>query len=161
MGATELNITLILVILTGFISWQGFRNPEFANKLLHIPYRVKHQKEYIRLLGAGFVHGNWMHLLVNLYVLYQFGGVVELLFGYLFGPAYGLVVYVLFYLTSIVISSLPAYFRHQDNPGYGELGASGGHVGAGLYLHPDGPLAMVPVSSFAGHSVRRALSLVL
>ncbi|MBV6428623.1 MAG: hypothetical protein KIPDCIKN_03158 [Haliscomenobacter sp.] len=125
MGTTELNITLILVFLTGFISWQGFRKPEFANKLLHMPYRVKHQKEYFRLLAAGFVHGNWTHLLINLYVLYQFGGVVELLFGYLFGPTYGLVVFVVFYLTSIVVSSLPAYFRHQDNPGYGELGASG------------------------------------
>lgn len=125
MHQTELNITIVLVLLTGFISWQGFQKPDLLRKLLMSPYQVQHQKEFYRFLTAGFVHGNWGHLLINLYVLYQFGGVVELFFTYLVGSTLGPIIYVLFYLSALVVSCLPAYNKHRDNPWYAELGASG------------------------------------
>jgi membrane associated rhomboid family serine protease len=120
-----MDITTFLIIITAIISWQGFKKPEFLEKLMFIPYRVARYGEYVRFIGAGFVHGNLAHLLINLYVLYMFGGIVEQLFGFLFGKGMGEAVFALFYVATVVVACLPAYFRHRANPGYGELGASG------------------------------------
>lgn len=125
MGYHSLDVTTFLVILTGIISWQAFKKPEVMDKLLFNPYRLKHHREWIRMLSGGFVHGNLMHLLVNLYMLYMFGSIVEMLIGYMLGPVAGPVVYALFYLGAIAAAGIPAYLRHQDDPNYGELGASG------------------------------------
>lgn len=120
-----MDITTFLVVLTAIISWQGFKKPEFQEKLLFIPYRVARFHEYHRLLSAGFVHGNLAHLLINLYVLYTFGGVVERFFQFLFGLQAGPMVYAVFYLGAILFACIPSYLRHRSNPSYGELGASG------------------------------------
>jgi membrane associated rhomboid family serine protease len=125
MEGTNASITLVLVILTGFISWQGFRNPDFLHKMMFSPWQVKRRGEYQRFLTAGFVHGNWMHLAVNLYVLYQFGEIAELFFQYLMGPVGGPISFIVFYLSALAISSLPSFLQHQDNHWYAELGASG------------------------------------
>lgn len=125
MENPTINITLVLVALTGFISWQGFQKPDFLQKLLFVPYQVKRRNEYLRFLTAGFVHGNWGHLLVNLYVLYQFGEIVEVFFQYLYGPFIGPISFIVFYLSALIISCLPAFLRYQNHPGYSELGASG------------------------------------
>jgi membrane associated rhomboid family serine protease len=61
-----------------------------------------------------------------MFVLYQFGRFAEeQVFPLLFGANMGKFVYLLFYLAAIVLSSIPTYFRHQNNYGYAALGASG------------------------------------
>lgn len=121
----NISITLVLVVMTGLVSYQAFSKPEMRSKLLLHPYTVKHNSEWFRLLSHGFIHADWGHLFINLFVLYQFGEVVESFFAVIFGPVISPVAYILFYLSAIVISSLPDYFRQADNPGYGALGASG------------------------------------
>lgn len=122
-----MNLTLILVIMTGIISYQAFENTSMRNKLLFHPASVKEFGEYYRFLTHGFVHANWQHLLINLFVLYQFGEVIESIFASpkVFGPTFGRILYVLLYLTAIVLASIPSYFKHQDNQYYSALGASG------------------------------------
>ncbi len=121
----SISLTLILVIMTGFISFQAFQKPAMRAKLLFHPYSVKHNGEYIRFLTSGFVHADWGHLLINLFVLYQFGEVAEVFFDRIFGAGWGSLAFLGFYLSAIVLASAPTYFRHQDNPGYSALGASG------------------------------------
>lgn len=120
-----LTLTNIIIGFTVLISWQAFNNPELMQKLLKRPYTIKRDGEYYRLVTSGFVHANFTHLFVNMFVLYQFGSFTEHLFGELFGTTFGRIAYLLFYLSAIVVASLPDYFRHQDNYVYSALGASG------------------------------------
>lgn len=120
-------MTLILIIITVLISWQAFNNPSLRAQLIFSPVAVKQRGEYYRFLTHGFIHGDFQHLLFNMYALYIFGGTVEQIFSnYLFGPALGNLMYLVFYLSAIVAASIPDYLRHQNNHAYASLGASGG-----------------------------------
>lgn len=120
-----MSITLILVVMTGIISYQAFNNPSMKQQLLFYPVAVKEQGQLFRFLSHGFVHSNWTHLLVNMYVLYIFGEYCEFRFSLLFGEVGGRIAYLLFYLTAIIAASIPSYLRHQGNRYYRALGASG------------------------------------
>ena len=121
-----MNFNLVLVIMTGIISYQAFNNPAMKQKLLFYPYSTHKNGEWYRFLTSGFVHADWTHLLVNLFVLYQFGKIVEYYFeNLIFGQGLGKIVFILFYLSAIVVSSIPTYFQHQENAYYRALGASG------------------------------------
>ena len=120
-------MTLIIIIITVLISWQAFNNPELKSKLMFLPSAVKDRGEYYRFLTHGFVHGDFQHLLFNMYALYIFGQTAEGIFSnYLFGPTFGKLAFLVFYCVSIVAASIPDYLRHQDNRMYASLGASGG-----------------------------------
>ena len=120
-------MTLIIIIITVLISWQAFNKPELKSKLMFLPAAVKDRGEYYRFLTHGFVHGDYQHLLFNMYALYIFGQTAEMIFSnYLFGPTFGKLAFLVFYCVSIVAASIPDYPRHQDNRMYASLGASGG-----------------------------------
>ena len=120
-----ISLTLLLVLIIGFISWQGFNKDHVKAKLIFHPYAIKYHGEWVRFITHAFIHADWNHLLINLFVLYQFGEVAERFFSYLFGSEYASLVFVLFFLGAVIFSSVPDYFKHQDNPSYGSLGASG------------------------------------
>jgi membrane associated rhomboid family serine protease len=93
------------------------------------PYQVYHRKEYYRLISHGFVHADWVHLIVNMIVLYSFGSAVENYFGQLevLGMMkYGKVWFTFMYLAAIVVSSLTTLKKHKDHIFYNSVGASGG-----------------------------------
>ena len=117
-------MTSILLIVTGYISYRAFNDPSFLDKLKHYPYAEKTRGEWYRLLTCGFVHGNWTHLLINMFVLWTFGEYVEQQIRILF-PATGMWIYLGIYLAVIVLANIPTSFREQDNPYYAAVGASG------------------------------------
>ena len=120
----SLSITLVIVVISGIISYQGFNNRSFFDRLKHYPVAEEKSKEYYRMLTSGFLHGSWMHLIINMYVLLQFGEIIEYRFVDLFGNM-GRIIYVLFYLTAIIIADIPTYLKHKDNPSFSSIGASG------------------------------------
>jgi membrane associated rhomboid family serine protease len=120
-----MSITLILIIMTGIISFQAFNNPNMKGQLLFHPVAIKETGQWHRFITHGFIHADWGHLLINMYVLYLFGQFNESLFNYLFGPAFGGIVFIIFYISAIAAASLPSYFRNIDNRLYAALGASG------------------------------------
>lgn len=65
-----------------------------------------------------------MHLLVNMFVLYSFGRVVEHAYAYHFGAA-AVFYYALLYLGGIAFAVLPAMRRYAREPFYRAVGASG------------------------------------
>lgn len=89
------------------------------------PYHINHQKQYYRFITSGFIHKDHIHLLMNMFSFYFFGRVIESVFAELFGSLGG-VYFIVLYLVAIVVSDLPTYLKHKDNPGYHSLGASGG-----------------------------------
>jgi membrane associated rhomboid family serine protease len=79
--------------------------------------------EYYRLLSSGFIHADWMHLIFNMYVLYSFGTIVEMVFMQLTDNGS---LYLVLYLSGIIIASLPSFLKNRNNSHYRSLGASGG-----------------------------------
>ena len=71
-----INATLVIVIVTALISYRAFNSREAFDLLKHSPFMEVERKEWYRLITSGFVHADWMHLLINMYVLYEFGGFV-------------------------------------------------------------------------------------
>jgi membrane associated rhomboid family serine protease len=123
-----MSITIIIIIATCLVSIGAFNNHELFGKLQFNPYQVYHRKEYYRLITHGFVHANWWHLFVNMFVLYFFGTNAEKLFAAL--ATAGLVkhpvfLFVLFYIVSIAFSCSISLFRQKDNFMYNAVGASG------------------------------------
>jgi membrane associated rhomboid family serine protease len=120
-----LTITLLIIIFTGIISYQGFVKYNTIDKLKHHPYREMHQKEYFRLLTSGFVHADWMHLIINMYVFFSFGQAIEDYLMDAYGSPKGQIYFMIMYLLNIIIANLPTAFQHQHNPGFASIGASG------------------------------------
>ena len=120
-----INITWLLIGLTAIVSIQAFQNSAMQSKLIFHPYSIRQRGEYYRFLTHGFIHASWEHLLVNMYVLLIFGEYLENTFQAIFPNFLGPFIFVLLYLTGIVLSSIPSYIKHADNPQYAALGASG------------------------------------
>ena len=116
------SLTLVIVAVTVLVSWRAFNDHKLLERLILWPPAVERRKQYDRLLGYGFVHADWMHLLFNMITLWSFGTAVERAFSQMITPAG----YVLFYLSAIVVSILPTYISHRRDPNYRSLGASGG-----------------------------------
>ena len=66
-----------------------------------------------------------MHLLLNLFVLWQFGFVIERLYTSMFGLTQGRMIYFTTYLLIMVLSCIPSYIKNKNNPNYASIGASG------------------------------------
>jgi len=120
-----MSLTLIIIIITGLISYQAFNNPGLMYKLQHSPYQEAHNKEWYRFISSGFVHVDWTHLLINMFVFYSFGEAVESYFVQIFGDIMGRVNFLLLYLLTIIFGDIPTFVKHKDNQSFASVGASG------------------------------------
>ena len=118
-----MSITLIIIAFTVLISYMGFQNHEVIVKCKHWPYEEQRSREFYRWVTAGFVHADWLHLGVNMFVLWSFGTMVEQYFMLEFG--FGRTFFLVFYILAIVFAGLPGYQQHKDNPSFASIGASG------------------------------------
>lgn len=116
--------TILLVVITCITSYLAFSNYTLRQKLIFSPYNIKRTNEYFRFISSGLIHANWMHLLFNMFVLYQFGSIVEQYYAATFGK-FANMLFVLLYMGGLITSEMYSYFKHKDNPYYASLGASG------------------------------------
>ncbi|MFT6828839.1 MAG: membrane associated rhomboid family serine protease [Roseivirga sp.] len=120
-----MQITYILMVIIGLVTYFAWQRPEWHKRLMLNPYLTVQNRQYYRLLTSGFVHNNSMHLFLNLFTLYFFGLAIEQIFYTYFGDL-GLALYVILFITAIVVANYPTTLKHKHNPGYNSLGASGG-----------------------------------
>ncbi len=120
-----MSVTLYLVIITIAISWYCWNNPALLEKLLLNPVNVRRRNQYYRFVTSGFVHADFGHLLFNMISLWFVGEAIENLFIHLFGAA-GIYYFIGLYLLGIIVSDIPSFLKHKNNPNYNSLGASGG-----------------------------------
>jgi membrane associated rhomboid family serine protease len=135
----ELSITLILVIITVLVSIGGFSNQKIIDDLIFYPPAISKRKQFYRFFTCGLIHADYGHLIFNMLALYLFGKSVENAFVELFGDS-GRYIYLFMYVSALLISLLPTYFRHKDSYQYRSLGASGAVsavIFAGLMLAPE------------------------
>ena len=150
-------MTLIIIIITSIISIIAFSNRQLFLRLQFNPYQVYHRKEWYRLLTHGVLHGNWAHLIINMVVLFSFGGVIEGAFPYMAYHTwmkFPLLCYVLFYLLALVISSISTLRKHKDNAWYNSVGASGAVSAVlfcGIFFDPNMTLlfmGIIPIKAY-------------
>ena len=72
-----MNITIWIIAVTAGVSVWAFQNRDVFEKLLLSPYMVAQRKEWYRTITHGFLHVDWIHLIINMFVLYSFGHVIE------------------------------------------------------------------------------------
>ena len=117
-------LTYIIIGITVLISFYAFKKPEVFSKLTMSPIRISRHGEYYRFVTSAFIHGDHMHLLVNMFSLYFFGPAVEVQLYHLFG-ATGNLYFLALYFIAIIVSDIPTFLKNKNNPGYSSLGASG------------------------------------
>ena len=123
-------VVLIVIIANVIFSIKGFEDYAFLDKYKFQVSRVKGD-EKIRMLTSGFLHVDWMHLILNMYVLYAFGNIVISFLGTL--P------FLIIYFGSLIAGSLYTLQYHKNEPYYSAVGASGavsGIVYASILLYP-------------------------
>ena len=87
------------------------------------PYGMdKRPAEYYRMFSSGLIHQDIPHLGFNMYALYIFGEYMEAQFGDISFSW----LYVVLYISGIVIANVPAMIKHRNHSYYKALGASGG-----------------------------------
>lgn len=125
-------ILLIVIAVTAIISFMAFNNQTLFEKYKFNVGAILTNKEYVRLISAGFLHGDLMHLLFNMLTLYFFGPIVI--------QAFGEVGFLIVYFGSILLGNLFSLYLYQSQSWYSAIGASGGVSGilfASIAMIPD------------------------
>lgn len=117
-----MSITIIIIAITVIVSLVAFSNEELKNKLMDYPYVMSSPAEWYRFITHGFIHSDIQHLAFNMISLFFLGRWVETYYEGINKPVH----FIWLYISAIVISSLPAFFKNKDNRYYAALGASGG-----------------------------------
>ena len=126
-----MSITLVIIVITVLFSMQGYNDPAFFQRFMHHPYTEYRHKEYYRWLTSGFLHdrSSYVHLGLNMFVLWSFGSHVEKIYQQHFGGTSGSILFLVMYLSAIIAGNLITFTKHKDDPQYSAIGASGGVAG--------------------------------
>jgi membrane associated rhomboid family serine protease len=117
-------LTLAIIGITAVTSIIAFSNRELFDRMKFNPFSVLHSNQYWRFFTYGLLHADWIHLFVNMWVLWIFGDVVEQYYREYLGVKWAMM-YILLYVGGIMLSVLPSFGKHKNNPGYSSVGASG------------------------------------
>lgn len=123
-----MNLNLLLIISIGVVSYMAFSNQELYRKLIFSPYIIIREKQWFRFVSSAWLHADFMHLFINLYVLYSFGNYLEFITSTWFGGV-GAFYYLFIFLGSVIIGHIPSYIKHKDDYSFASVGASGGVSG--------------------------------
>lgn len=117
-------ITWFIIGGTALVSYLAFKDAGLTSKLQFNAALIIQRKEYHRLVTHAFIHANWSHLIVNMFVLFFFGRNIEAYFGYYFGnkaTAY----FLMLYFGGILAANTWSLIKHKNNFYYNAVGASG------------------------------------
>lgn len=126
MNTDGFTITNIIVGITCLISFFMMQNQAGKSALILHPVTIKRKQQWYRFVTSGLIHADGMHLLINMFVLWSFGNAIEAAYYPAFLGEGSASMYLILYFGGIVVASIPSYLRHQDDPSYAALGASGG-----------------------------------
>ncbi|MCY0968160.1 rhomboid family intramembrane serine protease [Chryseobacterium wangxinyae] len=142
-----MSILILIIAITTIISFIAFNNQSIFEQYKFNVGAILNKKEYIRLLSAGVLHADMMHLLFNMMTLYFFGPVIL--------EGFGAVGFIIIYIGSILLGNIFSLFIYQKQPWYSAIGASGGVSGvlfAAIAMAPKMSLYMffipIPIPGF-------------
>ncbi|PID94531.1 MAG: rhomboid family intramembrane serine protease [Bacteroidetes bacterium] len=117
-------MTYLISIITILVSLWAFKEPQIFQKLTFQPYLILREKRYYRFLSHALIHGSWGHLAFNMLAFLSFGILVEKYYRAVWGEE-GIWYYLLLYVGGAVVSSIPSFIKHKEDPYYAAIGASG------------------------------------
>ncbi|MFT4523371.1 MAG: membrane associated rhomboid family serine protease [Bacteroidia bacterium] len=132
---------LVLYGLIGvnvLFSWKGFEDSAFFQRYLFRVDPILVRGERDRLLTSGFLHVSYIHLAMNMWVLYIFAPYIFMVFQPL--------QFIALYLISLIGGNLLSLYIHRSHGNYSAVGASGavsGIVFAAIILIPDLQLGLL------------------
>jgi len=141
-------MTIAIILITVLISAYSFTNQDTFNKLKFNAWLIKNKNQSWRFFTYAFVHAGWFHLLINMFVLWSFGQLVEQSFILIFGLSKGLLYFILLYVGGIIFATLLDFGKQHNNPYYDAVGASGAVssvVFSSMILAPDNTLLIFPI----------------
>lgn len=118
----------LIIFLTVAVSAVCFSNRRLFDMFSLKPYEVAHRNQWYRIVTHGFVHGDWVHLLVNMFVFWSFARVVLSFFTAQYKAGMTLTPnakFALLYFGGLVIASAYDVVKRRDNPYFTSVGASG------------------------------------
>lgn len=126
-----ITVAIILINLLLFYNISQLSDDE-ANQLFYLfglvpGYYFKYQTiplDYLPFVSSMFLHGSWMHVISNMWILWLFGDNVE--------DHMGKIKFLIFYLICGIIAALVHFFIYpsSDVPVVGASGAVAGIMGA-------------------------------
>lgn len=140
-------MNIILIAITVIVSVLAFYNTEMMDRLKFNAYKIKHHKQGWRFVSYALVHANWLHLAVNMWVLFSFGDIVLKTFRTIFGLK-GIAYYLLLYIGGVLFSILFDFGKYKDNIYYNAVGASGAVaavVFSSIIIYPVGGIYLFPI----------------
>jgi membrane associated rhomboid family serine protease len=132
-------ITILLLIILGFTTWQGLQQPGVMEKYLFSTEALRLRRDWIRLVSPAFLHAGWGHFAGNALTLFFFGRVLE----NVYGPGYLLGLF----FCSVAGGHLLCLWLHPHGD-YRAIGASGGALGilfSAILLSPSLTLILFPL----------------
>jgi membrane associated rhomboid family serine protease len=134
---SRLTTVHLLMLSVALVSVVAFASERVKRALVLSPVRVRRGQVY-RLLSAGWVHADFMHLVTNMFVLSLFADRVLAVFGD--------TLFVTLYVSAVVMAYLPTTVRYRNHPKYNSLGASGAVAAvmlSGILLEPNMQLRLL------------------
>lgn len=137
-----INILTVFIIIIGIVSMNAFNNRTLMDRFLYIPYLVKHERQFYRIITHVLIHADWGHLVFNLLSLWFLGNgllnytpsyisdgnevtLIDGGFIYYYGNMMGQLHFGLLFILGGIFATFIPFARHNDNPSYRSLGASG------------------------------------
>ena len=125
---------LLIILATFAATYRGLKQFDFQNRYLFRVDDILRGREYYRMISSGFLHNNWFHFAMNMFVLWHFAQV----------PGTGiswLTELLVLYFGSIIAGSALSLYVHRWHGDYSAVGASGGTSGLVLAYTVIFPLA--------------------
>lgn len=119
-----MEVTYGIMLFTVAASIVGFTNQELFDGLKFNAFDVQHGKQWYRFFSYGFLHANWVHLVINMFVFFSFGKLVERFYHIYFHEKY-ILYFILLYMGGLLLSIIPAFGKHKNDVFYNAVGASG------------------------------------
>ena len=132
-------VLLIIIIVNVAFSIKGFSDRLFFDKYKFQIGAIK-RGEQIRMLTSAFLHVDYMHLILNMYVLYIFAPIIIF--------KLGIIKFLILYVGSLIAGNVLTLRYHKSELYYSAVGASGavaGIVYAAILLNPNMRLMMFPL----------------
>jgi membrane associated rhomboid family serine protease len=147
-----MSLSIIILLITTAVSIPAFKNQSLFYKYDFSPYDVENRKEWFRFITHAFLHADWWHLAVNMFVLFMFGGTTQYFFEAYLGTK-GILYFLLLYFGGVMFAVLPTYKKHKHNPNYHSVGASGAIsalVFSYVIFNPSSDLCLYGIICFPG-----------
>ena len=113
-----------LILATIVCSVAAFSQKEILGRMIFNPYIIRQNREWWRFITSGFIHADFMHLFINMLVFYSFGQATLENYKYVFNERADYY-FLLLYFGGMVVANISSYKKHNENPEYNALGASG------------------------------------